>query len=552
MEIEAKFALPDTKTLRRLRTVKTLAGLSLSAGHVVQDHDTFLDTAGRLIFASGYVCRRRERGGELVLTIKQRQSASGAIQRREEIELALPANLPPADWPDSPARELALRLIGDEPLLALFDLKQRRTIRAIQREAQVVAEMSLDNVRVAVGELTLEWFELEIELKLEGAEADLVALVTCLQNEWKLESEPRSKFERALEFVTANAVPRPVRPKRVRSAQAPARRARPKKLLKPGIELDNTMSEAARKTLLFHFQRMIEHEAGARAGQDIEELHDMRVATRRMRAALQIFEGYLDKDTIKPFGKSLRRVGRTLGAVRDLDVFRIKANKYVDQLEIERRAELEPLLAAWQTAYDGARVELLAYFDSDKYQRFKETFDEFLQNPATGAAPIVSRADVPIPYRVRHVLPAILFEGWARVRAFDEWMAGTNVALARYHQLRIASKGLRYTLEFFAETLSTDAVGLIEQMKGLQDYLGDLHDSVVACNILRDFLTWGIWRRGSQEDLTPREVIVAPGVATYLAARQTEIQESVKAFPPLWTAISSPEFNRRLVALVEA
>ena len=54
------------------------------------------------------------------------------------------------------------------------------------------------------------------------------------------------------------------------------------------------MDEAARKTLLFHFERMLKHEPGTREGEDAEELHDMRVATRRMRAALRVFDGYID------------------------------------------------------------------------------------------------------------------------------------------------------------------------------------------------------------------------------------------------------------------
>ena len=551
MEIEAKFALPDARTLRRLRTVKTLANFSLSPSRIVRDHDTFLDTAGRLIYAAGYACRRRERDGKFIYSLKRKESTVGAVHRREELETVLPNDLPPAQWPDSPARERVLQLIGDESLSPLFDQKQKRVVRLVQRDSQTIAEMSLDTVRVAVRGVAREWLDLEVELKGEGTEADLAAFVTCLQNEWKLEPEPRSKFERGLEFVSANSAPQPTRPaKRVRPASV--RRARPKKLLKPGIQMDDAMSEAARKTLLFHFQRMVEHEAGTRAGENIEELHDMRVATRRMRAALQIFDGYLDPDTIRPFGKSLRRIGRSLGAVRDLDVFRVKTNKYIDGLEVGRREELAPLLAAWQKEYDKARGELIAYFDGEKYQRFKETFGEFLRSPGKAAAPVVSREDVPVPYRVRHVLPRILFEGWGSVRAFDEWMAGENVALTRYHQLRITSKGLRYALEFFAETLSADAAGLIEQMKGLQDYLGDLQDGVVACNILREFLTWGEWKREPQAQPAPGEVIVAPGVAAYLAARQTEIQELVKGFPPIWEAICSPEFNRRLVALVEA
>ena len=93
------------------------------------------------------------------------------------------------------------------------------------------------------------------------------------------------------------------------------------KAVRPGVRADDTMAEAADKILLFQLRRMIEHEPGTRKGEDIEELHDMRVATRRMRAALRLFEAFLDPEALRPFLKTLRRTGRTLGAVRDLDVF---------------------------------------------------------------------------------------------------------------------------------------------------------------------------------------------------------------------------------------
>ena len=80
------------------------------------------------------------------------------------------------------------------------------------------------------------------------------------------------------------------------------------------------MARAAQKTLAFHFARVGEHESGTLEGTDIEELHDMRVATRRMRAALRIFDGYLDPQDVRPLLKGLRRTGRALGTVRDLDV----------------------------------------------------------------------------------------------------------------------------------------------------------------------------------------------------------------------------------------
>jgi CHAD domain-containing protein len=313
------------------------------------------------------------------------------------------------------------------------------------------------------------------------------------------------------------------------------------------------MAEAARKTLYFHFLRMLAHEPGTRLGEDIEELHDMRVATRRMRAALRVFDDYLDPKAIKPFAKMLRRVGRALGAVRDLDVFRHKTQLYLDTLPPERQGELEPLLVVWKAERDKAREQMLAVLDSDRYANFKEQFGAFLQTPGAGALPVLTQQGEPLPHRVRHVAPVALYQHLAEVRAFDEWITQPDAPLVRFHQLRIAFKGLRYTLEFFQEVLGSEAKALINEIKTLQDHLGDLQDAVVTCNVLRDFLMWGTWGHAEiDQQARPVEPVVAPGVASYLAARQAEIQHLVETFPQAWARVQSQEFSRRLTTIVAA
>ena len=617
MEIEVKFNLPDAETFHRLQAVESLAGLALAAQQIKQVHDTYLDTPARAILSAGYACRRREQGDEMLITVKQLGGAQGALHRREELEVTLPADQAPAAWPDSPARDKVLAIIGAQSLAPLFDLHQTRTVRTIARDGQPVAELSLDDVHVKVGEHEHIYQELEVELKPGGTEQELTALADCLQNEWGLRPEASSKFERALALIDAQPMclldeheravcerlaalqstyGRRARVLLARDAGASpaeasqraglsARQARywlhafrqkrldifparvlasepaqlatveavapvepPKLPEKPGLDADDSMAEAARKTLYFHFQRMLAHEPGTRLGEDIDELHDMRVATRRMRAALNVFGDYVEPDAIAPFAKDLRRTGRVLGAVRDLDVFRDKAQRYLDLLPAERQSELDPLLAVWQAERDRARAQMIKYFDSKRYTRFKTKFGAFLQTPGAGARPIVSPEGEPLPHRVRHVVPLALYQGLSAVRAFDEWLS-PDVPLVRYHQLRIAFKGLRYTLEFFAEVLGPGAKPLINQVKRLQDHLGDLQDAVVACNVLRDFLSWGTWGHSTDEATAPSEAVIAPGVAMFLSARQTEIQELVNRFPPVWAPIRDAEFNRQLAAL---
>jgi adenylate kinase len=123
--------------------------------------------------------------------------------------------------------------------------------------------------------------------------------------------------------------------------------------------------------------------------------------------------------------------------------------------------------------------------------------------------------------------------------------------MEQLHQLRIAAKGLRYTLEYFREVLGAEAGTVIDEVKALQDHLGDLQDAVVASNLLRDFLTWGTWGHKQTKDTKaypPIEPVVAPGVAIYLASRQTELQHLLDTFPQVWARFHKPEFSELVTA----
>ncbi|MGD9030826.1 MAG: CHAD domain-containing protein, partial [Anaerolineae bacterium] len=320
----------------------------------------------------------------------------------------------------------------------------------------------------------------------------------------------------------------------------------------PGLRIEDTMAEAARKTFAFRFQHMLYHEPGTRAGEDIEELHDMRVATRRMRSAFQVFEDYLAMARLKPILKGLKRTGSYLGAVRDLDVFWEKTQRYVDTLSSEQQDDLAPLRQAWQAERERMRERMLAYLDSVRYAEFVESFAEILRTSEAWGPPPLTKKGEAVPHRLRHVVPMAVYERTAEVLAYDEWVTGPHIALERLHRLRIAAKRLRYTLEFFEEVLAPEARSLIKQMKNLQDHLGDLQDAVVASELLRDFLTWGTWGHGEgkKQAALPSEPIVAPGVATYMADKQRELQQLLRSFPEAWGYFQSWEFKRTVAQVV--
>ena len=207
----------------------------------------------------------------------------------------------------------------------------------------------------------------------------------------------------------------------------------PQPIDRPGILPGDTLAEAGRKVFLAQFAAMLMHEAGTRSGEDIESLHDMRVATRRMRAAFDIFKTEYRKKTIKPYLSQLRQAGRLLGKVRDLDVFNEKAARYLEQLPNENRNGLAPLLSMWQAQLSEARAELAAYFDSQAYQEFKASFNYFVQTQGFAVQKI--SADAPIPDKLDEVVPCIIYAQLAKVRAYNSTV--NNATIPQLHTLRI-------------------------------------------------------------------------------------------------------------------
>lgn len=198
MEIEAKFAVPDEATFAKLQAIDQLAGYALSAGITRQVHDTFVDTADRSILAAGHVLRRREFDNQVLMTMKGHQRVEGAVHRREELEVTLSKDMPVSEWPESEIRDRLLEMIGNVPLMPLFDQRQTRHVRLVTQGARTVGEWSLDRVQLSLQGREQIYLEVEVELKAEGTDDDLAVIGVCLTTEWGLRPEPRSKFSRAL------------------------------------------------------------------------------------------------------------------------------------------------------------------------------------------------------------------------------------------------------------------------------------------------------------------------------------------------------------------
>ena len=311
------------------------------------------------------------------------------------------------------------------------------------------------------------------------------------------------------------------------------RKPLPRVRKKPGVTATDTMASAGHKILRYHFALMLHHEKGTLLGEDIEELHDMRVATRRMRAAFDVFGPYFEPKSVKKHLKRLRRAGRTLGRVRDLDVFMEKAQHYLETLPDGAPTGLAPLLNSWGQKRVEERQKLASYLESAEYQQFRQDLNRFTaaQDESANSMPETN----PKPNMVRHVLPVLIYTRLASVRAYGALIA--NAGVKQLHALRVEFKKLRYAMEFFSEVLGQEAREVINELRSLQDYLGDLNDANVACQILSESIGEA---EALQNDLPLHERQSLEPVVAYLAAKHAERHNLMVAFPELWE-----HFHRR-------
>jgi CHAD domain-containing protein len=533
VEIELKYRPESVAAGERYLALDEIGGLAAARTRTRTQNleDRYLDTADGALARAGYAARLRVTASSTVISVKatNRRSAGQGPFRRVELEGPADGASVPREWPASAARSLILELGGDSPLEELVTVRQVRRKRELRSPVSVL-EVSLDEVEVVLRSRIIDRFvELEVEL-VRGDEAGLVSVGQVLDADPALKTSHESKLEAALSAVREQAAtsepPAPQLPTDAGPTHAPLVVGR-----SPGVLGADPVAEAGRKVLRFHFARMLAREAGTRSGEDPEDLHSMRVATRRMRAAWRVFgDGYRPGRT-KGHRARLRETATRLGAVRDLDVLIAGAEAWQAELPDAETGGLEPLLAAWRAYRDDARALLVHHLDSDAHARFVEAFRVFVQTEGEGARP----ADATKPHRVRDTAASRAWAAYEHVRAYEPVLRWADVETL--HELRIAAKWLRYTLEFVRETLKPDVELLIPRVVALQDHLGLMHDADVAASMARTFLV------EHSADVNANSAAV---IGRYLESREREVARLRRTVGTPWRGLAGVTFRRRL------
>jgi CHAD domain-containing protein len=300
------------------------------------------------------------------------------------------------------------------------------------------------------------WAEIEVELAERGTPEVLDRIDAVLAGAGVRRSTSSSKLGRAL----GDRVPAP-----------PARPA-----AGPGSSAGEVvLAYLAEQVDAIHAQDpQVRRTAG-------DGVHQMRVACRRLRSALQSYRALLDRARTDDVVTELRWLATELGGARDLEVQEERIATAVAALPAE--LALGPVAAQTTRFFATRRADATrhatAALDSPRYLALLDALDRLLaEPPLTGAAADPARA----------VLPALVAKALRRVgkahRAARR--AEDHERDLHLHEMRKAAKRLRYATEVGGPALGGKAKKLVKRVKAVQELLGEHQDSVVARELLRE------------------------------------------------------------------
>jgi CHAD domain-containing protein len=314
----------------------------------------------------------------------------------------------------------------------------------------------------------------------------------------------------------------------------------------PAFTGSERLATAGRIVMTQHVAKLHKHLPGVLSGDDPHDVHQMRVATRRLRACLQSTAIAYDHKTVTELRKRLRRLARALGEVRDRDVLLLRLRADAEALDEAARDPLHDTIARVEEQRAEAHTDLLDELRRKRTQRLLADLHKFLL--ATDGQ---NRGDE-LPLLVRHHAGSAIWHEYEAVLHFETLMP--DASAEQLHELRIACKHLRYTLELFAPALGDDAKALIKQVTAMQEHLGNLHDADVAIDYFADThppiknaVEDSVAENGAVEDgAASDDGLPATTLARYIAQRAAERDALHRDVAALWRQLTSDTTRRKL------
>ena len=429
----------------------------------------YYDTTDLRLIRAGITLRRRTGGEDAGWHLK----LPAGTDTRDEIRLPLAApGLPAGSAVPQELTDLVRAYARGTALAPVVHLRtSRRVVRLLDGARRVLAEVAADHVSAepADGSAAASWDEIEAEL-VTGGPGLLEAIDLQLRRAGARPAATRTKLQRAL----AGRLP-----------AAGARQEPPLTRRSPAGEVVLAYVRSQVR-VIWRLDPQVRRD-------EPDAVHQMRVACRRARSALQAFGAIIERDPTRLLCTELRWLAAELGQARDGEVLQERLTSEL--------AALPPALVAGPVAarisghftaeLTQARQTVLHALDSQRYLRLLDSLDALL-------------ADPPLTPLAQHQAGKTLTKPVQRAqRRLEHALAAVPSAGDRdaaIHEARKATKRARYAAEAAQPALAGKASRQATRAKGLQQLLGDHHDSVVTRAVLLDLA--GQARAGREDTFT--------------------------------------------------
>lgn len=440
LAVTPSFALPDLDDLA--------AAVEASPIDERRLETVYYDTADLRLARWG--CNLRLRQGE-GWTLKLPTTSESVGLSRRELEFAGEGSYPP-----EAALALVIAYVRHSTLVPVASLSTlRRRVQLKNREGDLLAEVVDDDVSVIQGLRVHSRFrEVEVELKDPSGERLVDPILARLRGAGAGDEDQASKLTRALgprATAPAEVDPRP-------------------------LDATATAGDLIQHTIALSVASLMRHDPGVRLGDDPEDVHRARVATRRLRSQLRTFRDLLDPAWTTALRDELRWLGTNLGTVRDKQVMSQRVRGRSAALPDADSRLVAELADELHNESEEARARLVLDMRSERYL-------ELIERLIDGSRVPVLTPDAQQPATM--VAGSIARRDWKRLRRAVSRLA-SSPADSELHRIRILAMRVRYAAEAASPVVGKGADRLADRAAQLQDVLGDHQDSITAQRWLRE------------------------------------------------------------------
>ena len=302
-----------------------------------------------------------------------------------------------------------------------------------------------------------------------------------------------------------------------------------------GLDCTANALEWAAEVLRVRFEEVVSLRGEALNSEDIEGVHAMRVATRRLRSALRDFAPLMKRHPLKKVKKDLKRIADALGAARDQDVAIVALETLQEKVEIAPiKAGIGKLIEERCSVRERAQFELMKTLAVSAIETLEKRFTAAIDEATSRkkSARVVSfneagRDAVAASLQDFCDLSASLYEPFN---------------IEDLHELRIAAKRLRYAIELFTACWGKAIAPFAVEIAEMQSFLGEVHDTDVWIESLGERLRVNDGKPAESEYQTAVRLL-----SEFVKERTKNYRAALK----LWSAWKENDFILRLQAVID-